>query len=80
MRRTYSSSAVVLTAPKDKFGPAVIGDLEIGRFDEIEVVAIPRIGLDNPLSANEFTGGRAGHGTAAISLGLAPGCRRPQQR
>src|SRR5215471_11406572 len=35
----------------------------------IEVVAIPQIGLDNPPSANELTGDRAGHGTAAISLG-----------
>ena len=43
-----------------KLGPAVIADLEIGRFDEIEIVAVPQIGLDDPPSASEFTGDRAG--------------------
>src|SRR6516164_2396361 len=60
---------------ENKFGPAVIGDLEIGRFDEIEVVAIPQIGLDDPPPANQLAG-RAGHGDAAMSLGARTKCRR----
>jgi hypothetical protein len=47
--------------------PAVIADLEIDRFDEIEGVALPQICLDSPPIDIEFTGGSAG--AAAISLG-----------
>jgi hypothetical protein len=28
-------------------GPAIIADLEIGRFEEIKIVAVPQIGLDD---------------------------------
>jgi hypothetical protein len=47
---------------KGELGPAVIADLEMGRLDEIEIVAVPKICLDDPPSADQFTGGRAGHG------------------
>jgi hypothetical protein len=33
MLRPYSSSALALTASKRKLSPAVIANLEIGRFD-----------------------------------------------
>lgn len=33
--------------------PAVAGDLEIGRLDKIEVVAIPQIGFDDPPAADQ---------------------------
>jgi hypothetical protein len=58
-----------IDAAEDKFGPAVIGDLEIGWFDEIEVVAIPQISFDNPLSTSKLAGDRAGHGTAQSAWG-----------
>jgi hypothetical protein len=70
MPRPYLSSAVALTAPKGELGPALIADLEMGRLDEIEIVAVPKICLDDPPSADQFAGGRAGHGSAAISLGV----------
>jgi hypothetical protein len=47
---------------KGELGPAVIAGLEMGRLDEIEIVAVPKICLDDPPSADQFTGGRAGHG------------------
>jgi len=51
-----------------KLGPAVIADLEIGRFDKIEIVAIPKIGLEDPPPANQFARGWASHDNAAIAL------------
>jgi hypothetical protein len=51
-----------LDGTEGKFCPTVTTHPEIGWPREIEIVAIPQIGFDNP-------GGRAHHGVDAISLG-----------
>jgi hypothetical protein len=57
-----------LDGTEGKFCPTVTTHPEIGWPREIEVVAIPQIGFDNPPLADEFAGGRAHHGVDAISL------------
>jgi hypothetical protein len=66
----YSSSAAGGDAAESKLCPAVAADLEISRFDHVEVAAIPQIGLDNPPAADQLACRRPGHGTAAKSLGV----------
>jgi len=52
-----------------KFCPTVTTHSKIGWAREIEIIATPQIGFDNPPLADEFAGGRARHGANAISLG-----------
>src|SRR5260370_18291902 len=52
MRWPYASSMVASTAPKANSPSAVLGKAHVGRFDQIQVVAIPQIGLDDPPPAD----------------------------
>jgi hypothetical protein len=69
MPRPYLSSAVGVDSTKGELGPAVIADLEMGRLDEIEIVAVPKIGLDDPPSADQQS-----------AWSFAPSCRPPRRR
>ena len=48
---------------------AIVVEDNISRLDEIEITAIPQIGLDDLPSADELTVGLRGHGDTANSLG-----------
>jgi hypothetical protein len=67
----YSSSPPAVTQPKANSAcPSVAADLEIGRFDHVEIVAVPQIGFDDPPAADQFAAcHRVGHVTAASSAG-----------
>ena len=46
-----------------------------GEVDEIEVVAIPQIGLDDPSFADQRMGGHVDHAGASRSFGRRTDCR-----
>ena len=48
---------------------SVPGKGYLGRLDQIEIVAIPEIGLDDPPPADQFTARGGAHIVAAISFG-----------
>jgi hypothetical protein len=54
---------------ESKFAAAVLAKADVGRLDQIEVVAIPQIGLDDPPPADQFTARSGAHVAAAISFG-----------
>ena len=41
-------------AAEGKLGPPVAADLEVGRLDPIEVIAVPQIGRDDAPAADQF--------------------------
>ena len=53
---------------KGKLGPALSTDLEMGWSGEIEIIAIPQIGRDDPPAPDHFATGRAAH-AAPTSFG-----------
>ena len=61
---------------KAKLGPAPSTDLQIGGSGEIEIVAIPQIGGDDPPAADDFATGWAAHAAPAPCAYRGSGPRR----
>jgi hypothetical protein len=49
--------------------PSIGADPEIRRLDEVEIGAIPYVGLDDPPLSGDPAASRGGHGAAPISFG-----------
>jgi hypothetical protein len=66
----YWSSPPAVMQPKANSAHPSRADLEIGRFDHVEIVAVPQIGFDDPPTAEQFAAcHRVAHGAAAKSAG-----------
>src|SRR5262249_4929496 len=48
---------------------SVLAELEVSRFDEVEVVAIPEVRLEDPPPADQLAASWGGHAAAPISFG-----------
>jgi hypothetical protein len=60
---------VAVDGAEGKFAAAVLAKGDVGRLDQIEVVAIPQIGLDDPPPADQLTARGGAHVVTTISFG-----------
>ena len=57
-------------AAEAEFAEPIALEFDEGRFDHVEIIGFPEVGLDDPPFADERIGGRTGHAGTASNLGM----------
>ena len=62
-------SEVHADGSEGELAAAVLAEADAGGLDQVEIVAVPQIGFDDPPLADQRVGGRRSCGPSAISFG-----------